>query len=141
MEKKWVVTGLILIITAIILGAFGAHGLRTVIENNTSFNELDGRRIVESFETGTKYQFLNGLGFLIIPLWIKNFALKDKSIFWLLLIGVLLFSGSIYGLTVAKLNKIDTLKRILGPTTPLGGLMMILSWTILLIQVLRIKKA
>src|SRR5690606_26637943 len=112
-----------------------------VIENNTSFNELDGRRIVESFETGTKYQFLNGLGFLIIPLWIKNFALKDKSIFWLLLIGVLLFSGSIYGLTVAKLNEIDTLKRILGPTTPLGGLLMILSWTILLIQVLRIKKA
>lgn len=141
MEKKWVVTGLILIITTIILGAFGAHGLRTVVENSTSISEVDGRKIVESFETGTKYQFFIGLGFLLIPIWIKNYALKDKAVFWLLLIGVLFFSGSIYGLTFAKLNGIDSLRRVFGPITPIGGLLMILSWTILLIQVLRSKKA
>lgn len=130
MNKKWFVAGVCLIILAIALGAFGAHGLKSITSDTL---------ILESFDTGTKYQFFQGLGFLIIPFVLKQFDLSGKWVFNLLLIGTILFSGSIYGLTCAKINEINAMLKVFGPLTPLGGLCMIAGWFILLIQLIRKK--
>jgi uncharacterized membrane protein YgdD (TMEM256/DUF423 family) len=128
MEKRWIVTGLVLIILAIILGAFGAHGLKKVTSDEA---------ILGAFDTATKYQFFQGLGFLIIPFILNRFSTSGKAIFWLMILGTLFFSGSIYGLTFSKVHGHESLSSIVGPMTPIGGLLMILGWTFLVIQVIR----
>ena len=128
MEKKWIVTGLVLIITAIILGAFGAHGLKRVTSDEA---------ILTAFDTATKYQFFQGLVFLIIPFVIARFTIHGKAIFILMLLGTIFFSGSIYGLTYSKVHTSGSMSKVFGPVTPIGGLLMILAWTWLLIQVIR----
>lgn len=128
MEKKWIVTGLVLIVIAIILGAFGAHGLKSLTSDET---------ILTSFDTATKYQFFQGLGFLIIPFITARFAIQGKAIFILMLLGTIFFSGSIYGLTYSKVHTSGSMSKVFGPVTPIGGLLMILGWTWLLIQVIR----
>lgn len=128
MEKKWIITGLLLIIIAIILGAFGAHGLKRITSDEA---------ILTAFDTATKYQFFQGLGFLIIPFMITRFAINGKAIFILMLLGTIFFSGSIYGLTYSKVHTSGSMSKVFGPVTPVGGLLMILAWTWLLIQVIR----
>lgn len=144
MEKKWIVTGLILVITAIILGAFGAHGLKTLLEPKgipLTFGLAKANQdILTSFETGTRYQFFMGIGFLIIPFINSRFSISGKGIYWLLLVGTIFFSGSIYGLTYSKVHTGGSLSKVFGPVTPIGGLLMILGWILLLIQVIRSKK-
>lgn len=131
MEKRWVIAGLILVIIAIVLGAFGAHGLKGLTSDNN---------ILAAFDTATKYQFFQGLGFLVIPFVTTRFSIPGKAVFYLLLIGTIFFSGSIYGLTYSKVHAGGSLSKIFGPITPIGGLLMILGWTVLLIQVIRSKK-
>lgn len=130
MEKKWILSGLILIIVAIILGAFGAHGLKNVTHDE---------KILMAFDTATKYQFFQGLGLLIVPTIFSRYNLNQKGIFTFLLFGTILFSGSIYLLTVGNVAKISALKSIMGPLTPLGGLSMIMGWTLLLFRCFKIK--
>ncbi|MDR0801245.1 DUF423 domain-containing protein [Fluviicola sp.] len=143
MERKWVITGLILIILAIILGAFGAHGLKTLLQYHEVFGAFDAaekrRDILASFDTATKYQFFQGLGFLVIPFMNTRFQVQSKTIFLLMVLGTIFFSGSIYGLTVSKIHGLESLKRILGPVTPIGGVLMILAWFFLLIRVIRYR--
>jgi uncharacterized membrane protein YgdD (TMEM256/DUF423 family) len=131
MEKKWVITGLILVIIAIILGAFGAHGLKRLTSDTD---------ILSAFDTATKYQFFQGLGFLVIPFITMRFVISGKAVFYLLLLGTIFFSGSIYGLTYSKIHAGGSLSKMFGPVTPIGGLLMIIGWTVLLIQVIRSKK-
>lgn len=131
MEKKWVITGLILVIIAIILGAFGAHGLKGLTSDTD---------ILSAFDTATKYQFFQGLGFLVIPFITTRFVISGKAVFYLLLLGTIFFSGSIYGLTYSKIHAGGSLSKMFGPVTPIGGLLMIIGWTVLLIQVIRSKK-
>ncbi|TSJ48219.1 DUF423 domain-containing protein [Fluviicola chungangensis] len=128
MEKKWVITGLILIIIAIIFGAFGAHGLKKITSDEA---------ILTAFDTATKYQFFQGLGFLAVPFITTRFSINGKAVFYLLLLGTIFFSGSIYGLTYSKVHAGGVLSKAFGPVTPIGGLLLIIGWTVLLIQVIR----
>jgi len=128
MERKWVITGLILIIIAIILGAFGAHGLKKLTSDND---------ILSAFDTATKYQFFQGLGFLTVPFIVTRFSFNGKAVFYLLLLGTIFFSGSIYGLTYSKIHMGGSLSKAFGPVTPIGGLLMIIGWVVLLVQVIR----
>ena len=128
MERKWVITGLILIIIAIILGAFGAHGLKKLTSDNA---------ILAAFDTATKYQFFQGLGFLIVPFIVTRFSFNGKAAFYLLLLGTIFFSGSIYGLTYSKIHMGGSMSKAFGPVTPIGGLLMIIGWIVLLVQVIR----
>lgn len=128
MERKWVIMGLVLVIIAIILGAFGAHGLK---EHTSDEN------ILAAFDTATKYQFFQGLGFLIVPFIVARFSFNGKTVFYLLLLGTIFFSGSIYGLTYSKIHMGGSLSKAFGPVTPIGGLLMIIGWIVLLVQVIR----
>lgn len=125
--KNTLIIGLILLISGIVLGAFGAHGLKGIVSSEK----------IISFETGVRYQMLNALGLLTLAA-LKpqlNFSIKNAVIF--ILLGIICFSCSIYGLTF--LLKGDTLGKVLGPITPIGGLLMIVGWTLVLIKILKIQ--
>jgi uncharacterized membrane protein YgdD (TMEM256/DUF423 family) len=116
MEKKILLAACTLGFLAIIFGAFGAHALKKTL----TVEQLN------SFETGVKYQMYHALFLLFIGA-TQIITLKEKTIiFYLTLTGVFFFSGSIYVLTTNGLTGIKT--KLIGPITPIGGLLLILSW-------------
>lgn len=119
MNKTIIGTAAILGFISIIFGAFGAHALKEV---------LAPEQLV-SFETGVRYQMYHALFLFFVG--IVNFLTEKqkKVIFTLTLIGVLLFSGSIYLLATQVISGINF--KFLGPVTPIGGLLLILSWGLL----------
>ena len=107
---------------AVIFGAFGAHALKK------SFSDEQ----LKSFETGVKYQMYHAIVLVMIGF---NFNLDiphQKYMAYCFIIGIFLFSFSIYGLTLSA-SKGKTWK-FLGPITPLGGLLLVAGWTLLLWQ-------
>jgi len=108
-----------------VIGAFGAHGLKKIV---TDLEQL------KSFETGVKYQMYAGLGMLVVGLSTSLSKINLKTFNTLLILGVILFSGSIYGLVLSKAFGVKM--SFLGPITPLGGVLMIVGWIVLLRKVL-----
>lgn len=110
-------------IIAIVLGAMGAHYLKENLE--LPADKLD------SWKTGVLYQIIHSLSiFMIILLGAKFQIDRVGVVINLFIIGILLFSGSIYLLTLNYVWQIDSLK-FLGPITPLGGLIFISGWVLL----------
>ena len=128
MKNKLITTGIILILTSIILGAFGAHALEKLVSENK----------LRSFEVGIKYQMYQGLGMLVLASLFNSLSFSLKLVYRFQLIGILLFSLSIYGLVLTPLIGIN-LKMLFGPLTPIGGLLMIIGWFLLLLKHLKIK--
>ena len=127
MDKKIISTGAVLGMIAIILGAFGAHALKKVL----SMEELS------TFETGVRYQMYHAL-FLILIGMINELSQKAKKIIYTLVVfGVLLFSGSIYVLATNSLTSFDF--KTIGFITPIGGLLLLLAWGVLLFHTLMKK--
>lgn len=127
MDKKILSTAGILGMTAIILGAFGAHALKKVL----SIDELT------TFETGVKYQIYHALFLLFLGI---NQSISEKTkrtIFWIITIGVFMFSGSIYLLATMSISNINF--KPFGIITPIGGLLLILGWGIFSMQFLKKK--
>lgn len=122
MDKKIISTGAIFGMLAIILGAFGAHALKKVL----SLDEL------ATFETGVKYQMYHALFLLFIGLATEISQKAKKTIYYLVVVGVLFFSGSIYLLATNSLTSFDF--KTIGFITPIGGLLLILAWGILLLH-------
>jgi uncharacterized membrane protein YgdD (TMEM256/DUF423 family) len=123
MEHKYFKIGVIFAFLSVILGAFGAHLLKDLL----SETELS------SFKTGVRYQMFHALGIIILSLNKDKFTDKLKTSLALMCIGVLLFSFSIYFLNIDDLLSISM--KFLGPITPIGGILLIYSWIILLFSV------
>lgn len=127
MEKKIILTACAFGFLAIILGAFGAHALKKILNPDQ----------LNSFETGVKYQMYHALFLLFVGINSFN-TLKEKIIiFYLTVVGVLFFSGSIYILTTSNITGIKS--KIFGPITPIGGLLLIISWGYLFYSLLTKK--
>ena len=127
MEKKIFISASLLGLLAVVLGAFAAHGLRYAL-NTTS---------LESFQTGVRYQMYHAFFLFVVGL-LPQLTLAQKSrLFWLTIIGVVLFSGSIYLLSSNTLTPIDF--GFLGPITPIGGLFLISAWVVLFYHMLKNK--
>ena len=124
MKSKIVTTATILGMIAIILGAFGAHALKKFL----SIEQL------ATFETGVRYQMYHALFLLFISLFDVLTDSIKKIIYYLVVSGVILFSGSIYLLATNDLTAFD-FKRI-GFVTPIGGLLLIMAWGVLLMTLL-----
>lgn len=118
MDKKTITTGAFLGMLAIILGAFGAHALKAV---------LSPEQLI-TFETGVRYQMYHALFLLFIGTTGLLSQKTKKTIYYLVLVGVLFFSGSIYLLATNGLTSFDF--RVIGFITPIGGLLLILAWGI-----------
>lgn len=116
MDKKILLAAAFLGITAIILGAFGAHALKKVL----SVEQL------QSFEVGVRYQMYHALFLLFIGVFAFLNEKERLLIFWLTISGVLFFSGSIYLLAINGITNLKT--KFLGPVTPIGGLLLISAW-------------
>lgn len=103
--------------TAVGVGAFGAHGLEPILEAN-------GR--LETFETAVKYHFYHALAMLVVAVW--HHLQPEKKILvksmWSFLIGIMIFSGSLYVLSLTGITW-------LGAITPLGGVAFIVGWLML----------
>lgn len=127
MNKTILVTGLVLGILAVILGAFGAHGLKKAV----------GPEEINTFETGVKYQMYHALFLILLSTITLASEGTKRVIFYLVLSGVVLFSFSIYLLATNTLTSFDF--RKIGIVTPIGGTLLILGWGYLLFSVL-IKK-
>jgi uncharacterized membrane protein YgdD (TMEM256/DUF423 family) len=123
MKKRIIASGAILGMIAIILGAFGAHALKKVL----SIDQL------VTFETGVRYQMYHALFLLFIGNYDALSQKKQKSIYYLVLSGVALFSGSIYLLATNSLTSFDF--KIIGFVTPIGGLLLIIAWFVLLTSI------
>jgi uncharacterized membrane protein YgdD (TMEM256/DUF423 family) len=119
---------------AVSLGALGAHWLK---------NQLPGRLItpdqLNGFDTAVKYQMYHTLAMLLVVI-LKD-KLQSKFLGWAyncFLIGIVLFSGSLYFLCTRNLYNADFLK-FLGPVTPIGGLFFVAGWILLGISALKTK--
>ena len=112
-----------LILTSVILGAFGAHKLNDLLNNEQ----------INSFNTGIKYQMIHGISVLILSLNYKAFTKRIKNIVQIMILGTLLFSFSIYLLNIKDLISLPT--NFLGPITPIGGVLIIISWIMLILNV------
>ena len=113
----WSAVGAILMAAAVVLGAFGAHGLRGKLDDYS----------MGVYERAVFYHFLHAMGLVIVPLFVRLGALQESSGRWiamLLVAGILLFSGSLYALALSGV-------RILGAVTPFGGVSFIAAWALL----------
>lgn len=114
---NWASTAAIVLVLAVLLGAFGAHGLANRLD--------DYQRSV--YEKAVFYHFIHGLGILAVAILARTGTADParlSTVNWLLLIGIILFSGSLYILAM-------TGQRWLGAITPLGGISFILGWALL----------
>lgn len=112
---------------SVILGAFGAHALKKIL----SVERL------ESFETGVRYQMYAAFFLLIAGYILKFDTSSQKWISILMIVGTVLFSFSIYLLSMQDYWGMNL--KFLGPITPLGGLFMILAWLMLIFYFVKNK--
>ena len=127
MDKKILSVAGFFGMTAIVLGAFGAHALKKVL----TIDQL------ATFETGVKYQMYHALFLLFLGLNSHLSFKTKKTILALTIVGVIFFSGSIYLLATDSLNAFNF--KVIGFITPIGGLLLILAWSILMVHFLKKK--
>ena len=125
MNKRIVLTPAWVLLTAIILGAFGAHGLKTLVSAEK----------IQTFEVGVRYQFFIALTLLVIGLNADRVPFALTWTFRCMLAGVLVFSGSIYLLALSEVLSLPT--TFIGPLTPLGGAAMIAGCVVFIVRLIR----
>jgi uncharacterized membrane protein YgdD (TMEM256/DUF423 family) len=127
MHKLFLSVGALLGGIAVALGAFGAHGLKKIVEPDT----------VNTFQTGVQYQMYHALALVAVAIAFERFPNKLMS--WAgisFCIGILLFSGSLYLLTILKATGKVGLEGV-GIITPFGGLFFIVGWLLLFLGIVR----
>ena len=111
---------------AVMIGAFGAHGLKPIL---TNYQTLD------AFEKASKYHFYHTFALLFCGIWMYIFKSTETAQIqyaaYSFLIGIVIFSGSLYTLAVTNI-------KILGAITPIGGLAFIVGWFFLLLSFLKL---
>jgi uncharacterized membrane protein YgdD (TMEM256/DUF423 family) len=114
--KMFVLLGAINAFLAVALGAFGAHGLEGKIPD----------RYLEIWKTGVQYQMFHALGLFVVGLLLGKFPNISllATAGWIMFIGIVLFSGSLYVLSVTQIKP-------LGMITPLGGVAFLIAWALI----------
>ncbi len=112
---------------SIVFGAFGAHALKAILEPAQ----------LATFEVGVSYQGFLSMGVFILSLNSQRLAFPMKGILWAMLIGMFLFSFSIYGLVLGRHFFGTDSFAFLGPVTPIGGAISIFSWCVFLFRLLK----
>jgi uncharacterized membrane protein YgdD (TMEM256/DUF423 family) len=127
MHKTFLIIAALLAALGVALGAFGAHGLKKIVPPET----------VNTFQTGVQYQMYHAFALFIAAIVYERFANAYVSnAGWFFFTGIILFSGSLYVLTLLKATNKVGLSGI-GAITPVGGLLFIIGWVLLLLGILR----
>ena len=130
MHKNFLVAAAIFGALAVVLGAFGAHGLEKITTDE---------KILHGFQTGMQYQMYHTLALLTVSIIFEKFP--NRWIKWAgnsFIAGIILFSGSLYLLTLLKVQENNAVKFV-GPVTPLGGIFFIAGWLFFLAGVFKKK--
>jgi uncharacterized membrane protein YgdD (TMEM256/DUF423 family) len=127
MEKQTTFFASLMIMLAIVFGAFGAHALKDVLTSSQ----------LQSFEVGVRYQGFLSMGVLVLSLNSERFAFPIKGILLSMLIGMFLFCFSIYGLVLGRLLISPNAFSFFGPVTPIGGTISIISWCVFLFRLIK----
>jgi uncharacterized membrane protein YgdD (TMEM256/DUF423 family) len=123
MHRKILLWGIGFAITAVLLGAFGAHALKAILTPEK----------LQSYETGVRYQLIHALALIALSIYgqiNKTNDFLNKGIGWsahFFIVGAFLFSGSIYGLALLSVIH-PSWAFVIGPVTPIGGLFFMLGW-------------
>ncbi|WEG13055.1 DUF423 domain-containing protein [Pullulanibacillus sp. KACC 23026] len=122
--KVFMVLGTLNAFLSIALGAFGAHGLKDKLS----------AKYLDIYQTGVHYHMIHALGLVIVGILYmtlnKNQPVLMTWTGWLMFAGIVLFSGSLYVLSLTKVS-------VLGAITPLGGLCFLASWLLLTIAIIK----
>ncbi len=130
MQRQFLLIGSLLALLAVLLGAFGAHGLQGQLTKHQ----------IEIYQTGVRYQFYHAFAILIVAILCPQFS--GKQLRWagrLFTAGVLFFSGSIYLLACKDLLGLDSFQGVLGPITPIGGVFFMAGWVMVFLAALKNK--
>lgn len=122
---------------SVVLGAFGAHGLKKAVSPE----------MLAAYQTGVQYQFIHTLALLALGILMRTFATKSAAsiatviskLKWsanLMIVGIVLFSGSLYTMTFMSVT--GGFPAWLGPITPIGGLAFIMGWIFLMVAALKL---
>jgi uncharacterized membrane protein YgdD (TMEM256/DUF423 family) len=128
MHKKLIALAAFIAGLAVALGAFGAHGLQKITTDE---------KILHGYQTAVQYQMYHALALLSVGIF--YFQLSGRWMKWVatfFIAGIILFSGSLYLITLLKIQESDAVKYA-GPVTPLGGLFLITGWIILMIAAIK----
>lgn len=123
---NWTAIGAFLLALAVCLGAFGAHGLKARLDAYS----------MSVYEKAVFYHFVHALGILLVALLARTGAISlagQTRVAWLLAIGIVIFSGSLYALAISGV-------RVLGAITPIGGLAFITGWLLLVYEAVRAQR-
>lgn len=127
MERKIIATAAFFGMTAVMLDAFGAHKLKELLEPE----------LLASFRTGARYQMYHAFFLLFVGLYPSISQKARKTMYWLTIIGIVFFSGSLYLLSTRHISGVDF--SVIGWVTPVGGMLLIAAWAVLLINFVRKK--
>ena len=126
MKEVFLVIGGVYGCLSVIFGAFGAHALKKKLTEEQQ----------KSFETGVRYQMYHALILIVSAIVFPFREVSQEITGWCFVIGVLLFSFSIYGLVLSDAQ--GKKMRFLGPVTPLGGLILVIGWILFIINIAEI---
>jgi len=127
MNKQIIITAALFGLSAVILGAFGAHALKASVSSND----------LENWKTAVSYQFYHTLALLFLSNFSRYRSRLIKMAYIMFSIGIVFFSGSLYLLSVRSITGMGA--SFLGPFTPVGGLFLIIGWISLLLAALKNK--
>lgn len=127
MKKTILSTACLFGMLAVVLGAFGAHGLKNLVD-------LDA---VATFETGVRYQMYHAFFLFVLALLPDSMLKSKRPIYLCVVIGVVLFSFSIYILALNDLMQFDF--KMFGIVTPIGGVFLIFAWGLMLFGIVKSK--
>ena len=111
--------GIVFSLLSVLIGAFGAHGLKEIL---TKLNTL------EIFKTAVRYQMFHSIAILLSGILFQMNMLESKLPMLLFVLGIIIFSGSLYLLSISEI-------KWLGAITPIGGLLFIAGWITLFISI------
>jgi len=124
MHKQALTAGLLFAMLAVVLGAFGAHSLKSSLSE----------KMLQIFETGVRYQFYHSFALIIAGILHASYPAKQVRLAaTFFIIGILLFSGSLYAMALLSINSVGI--GPIGIVTPIGGLFFILGWLFLLLGI------
>ena len=124
-QRKFLVLGSFYGLTAVVLGAFGAHALKEMIDAEA----------IASFETGVKYQMYHALLLLFLGLETKIKPKAKKVLLYLIGVGIIFFSLSIYLLATNDFTAFNF--KTIALITPIGGSLLIIAWILMLFSFLK----
>jgi uncharacterized membrane protein YgdD (TMEM256/DUF423 family) len=128
MNKQIIITASLFGALAVIAGAFGAHALRALLQPKQ----------LEVWQTAVQYQFYHAFALLFLSTFSRFKSKLIVSAYYMFTIGIIFFSGSLYLLSCRDLLGMPGL-TVLGPVTPIGGLLFIIGWVMLALAAIRNK--